>query len=297
MKPQREFDVILRGGRLSQALHAICTAAQRRKWRARIRLLEDWARVDDREERDLFVVMQHADLLNESELQQARRKRTAGEKRFLVLPDETPLESIWERIFKLGVRSAHRIHTPRLETGDIRTYLKRFLSSLAESSEQQAIMDAWWEGEQFVVISPTFERLHVPVDVIAKIRHAPIEERHNFEIDECGTFVYWPGHDVHMGWEQFHQAVDPQARVRAQQKSEAFDKRYGQAIRRLRVEKGLTQAQIAGLDARTVRRIEHGLTRVSANALRKLAAAHGMEVNHYLSQVAARSQMRPATSS
>lgn len=279
MKTTRaEFDVVIRARQLR-------AAAQGRTRRPHVRLLKDWSQVGDHDPRDLYVVLTRAELLNESELEHARRKRTAGEKRFLVLPDDTPLELLLEKIFKLNVRSAQRIHTPRLPTGDVEAFLKRFLAALGGSEGRTGIIDAWWEGDRFVVLSPMFERLHVPVDAVSKLRHADEQERQRFQIDEHGEYVYWPDLDLHVGWEQFRQAIDPQARLEAQKRSRAFDERYGEAVRMLRQATGLTQTQIPGLDARTVRRIEQGQTRLTSNAIRKLAAAHQMAPNQYLSAV------------
>lgn len=152
----------------------------------------------------------------------------------------------------------------------------------------KTIMDAWWEGDRLIVVAPTFERLRVPVDAVPKLRHASPESRERFEIDEHGQYIYWPDEDVHMGWAQFQQAVDPAAKLQAQQQSQAFNQRYGTAIRTLRKERKLTQAQIPGLDARTVRRIEQGRTPATVNALTKLAAAHRMSIHDYTAALASR---------
>src|SRR5947209_2748166 len=87
---------------------------------------------------------------------------------------------------------------------------------------------------------------------------------------------YWPRRDVHIGWGQFQQAVDPHARLKAQQKHDRFNERYGRAVRALRESTGLSQQNITGLDERTVRRIEQGKTRATVSALSRLAKAHGV---------------------
>jgi ribosome-binding protein aMBF1 (putative translation factor) len=120
------------------------------------------------------------------------------------------------------------------------------------------------------------------------MRRAGLREIARFEIDPYGAFLHWPGRDVHIGWPQLEQAADPHAHLRARQRDELFNRQYGRAIRAFREERGLTQREVAGLDPRTVRRIEQGVTRATSSALRKLAAAHGLAPNEYLAQVAER---------
>lgn len=147
-------------------------------------------------------------------------------------------------------------------------------------------MDAWWDGEELVVISPTLERLRVPLNKLPKVRNIDKNQREKFVIDPHGVFIYWPDVDVHMGWSQFKQMIDPASLLRAQQKSEAFNKRYGSAIRQLRQEKGINQSQIEGLDARTIRRVENGETRATSKALACLAKSHQMKINDYMNEIA-----------
>ncbi|MDD4061857.1 MAG: hypothetical protein PHW08_14315 [Kiritimatiellae bacterium] len=112
------------------------------------------------------------------------------------------------------------------------------------------------------------------------------EELAEFEIDDEGEYIYWPSHDVHVGWDQFEQSIHPEASITAKQSSQEFNRQYGQAIQILREKAGLRQSDIPGLDSRTIRRIEQGNTRATSNALHKLAAAHGMAVQDYMNALA-----------
>ena len=249
-------------------------------------LRSDWKEIRKQSKRDLYVVMWDSLLRDEVELVTASKVRTTGEKRFLLLPDDLPREALVEYLVKLNVKSSARIHSPRFEADNAETFVGRFLSALASWPTEQNIADAWWENGELVILSPTFERLKVPADLIPKMSKAKPAEREKFDIDQHGEFIYWPSHDVHMGWPQFEQAVNPQARIKARQHSQQFNIKYGQAIRNLREKAGLRQSQIKGVDERTVRRIEHGQTRATANALAKLASAHEMNINNYLGALA-----------
>ena len=281
----QRFDVLVRGKGLWKTASRLSSSS----WPGfgdRLRIFSDWNKINSRANRDLCIVIWREDLLDRTEFAMARRSHTAGEKRFLVLPDESPSESLLERIFDLKIRSIDRIHTPELEADTFDTFLRRFLCALALWPDEPMIADAWLEKDNFVLFAPTFKRLKVPLASIPGMRNASHEELMSFDINDEGEFIHWPGRDVHVGWPQFEQAIDPRAKLRAQQKSEAFNKRYGQAIRSVRESAALVQSGIDGLDARTVRRIEQGATPATANALIKLATAHGMEIDTYLSTLA-----------
>ena len=288
------FEVLFRGTRFGQsALQA--TAHIRSAWKSRLHCVCHWRQLRGAGPQDVYVVLPRQTLLDDRELEQAQSSPVRSRMRLLILPDQSPPESLLERIFQLKIRSETRIHTPRLDVDTRDIFLRRFLTTLALSPSQQTVTDAWWEQDELVLLSPTFTRLKVPKASIPKMRNASPSELAMFEIDEEGEFLYWPSHDVHMGWPQFEQAVKPEAKLKTQQRSEAFNKRYGAAVRALREESGLRQSAIPGLTDRTVRRIEQGRTRATAGALAKLAAAHGMATNAYLGALAARLDAAVAT--
>ncbi|HEY8667648.1 MAG TPA: helix-turn-helix domain-containing protein [Tepidisphaeraceae bacterium] len=280
------FDVLVRGGSLARAFHR-AEREMKPSARSRLRLWTSWGQVSRRDLGHVFIISTLRDLTSESELAKARNLPSLS-KRFLLFmgPERVPAESIAESVVELGARSKQRLHLARLESDDELSFLRRFVAGLLSSDQDGSIMDAWWDRDELVVISPTFQRLRIPLASMPRLRDVALKHRQRFEIDPQGDFIYWPSHDIHMGWPQFQQAVDPQARLRAQQKHEQFNERYGRAIRALRESKGLSQQDINGLDERTVRRIEQGKTRATANALSKLAKAHRMTPPAYLNAVA-----------
>ena len=159
---------------------------------------------------------------------------------------------------------------------------------MSDASRENRIVDAWWEGTTLVVVSPTpegFRKLRVPLEKLSVLQKLSQEQRQEFEINEEGTFLYWPAGDIHLGWEQFEYAVDKTASLKVRQQTEAFNKAHGAAIRKLRQEKGLRQSDIEGLTARQVGRIESG-HRATLSALQKFAQSHGMSVNKYMDELA-----------
>ena len=149
-------------------------------------------------------------------------------------------------------------------------------------------MDAWIEEDCLVVLFPAFDRLRVPVSKLTKHLGANKDEVKAFEIDEDGSFLYWPHADVHLGPDQLHALVDPTSAITARQQSCQFNREYGQAIRALREEHGLKQTGIEGVTDRHLRRIEHGRLPVTSGVLQSLAKAHGMETSRYMAELAKR---------
>jgi hypothetical protein len=86
-----------------------------------------------------------------------------------------------------------------------------------------------------------------PISKISQFKTAKPAEVQNFEIDEDGSFVYWPDLDVHLGWRQLVQLINPQAALKASQKSEEFNKRYGKAVQKLMETGDLKRTDIPGL--------------------------------------------------
>jgi len=162
---------------------------------------------------------------------------------------------------------------------------------LHKDDKDNRILEAWWEGTTFVVVSPmigSFRKLRVPIEKLPVLQGLSKEEREAFEIDEDGTFIHWPNRDIHLGWEQFECAVDERAYLKARQQTEGFNKAYGAAIEELRKEGGLRQSDIEGLTPRQLGRVESGQCRATLSALRKLAKAHNMSVSEYMEELSRR---------
>jgi len=167
----------------------------------------------------------------------------------------------------------------------IRSYLRRLTAGLKSKENEGRIFDARLEDGILQVVSADFERLEVTISKIGPLAKAGKETAERFEIDEDGSYIYWPDLDLHLGWEQLQQVVDPLAVQRAKQKNRQFNVRYGAAIRKFREEKGLAVTAIPGLSHKQLRRIERGESRLTSNAASKLAEAHGITPNEYLQAV------------
>lgn len=282
----QETGILVRGARLAEIAKVAWRGLARHRCPG-VHFWTQWQEAAQNRYQTLYVVSSLGQLAGGQELSRLRQCE-GPELKLLAFVDDLPVESIPEHLCRLQVRSDKRVHLVQTHgTKATQAFLTRFVGGLCSRSGDHYIIDAWWESEELVVLSPGFERLRVPISALpAKLRDADSGIRKDFQIDQYGDFLYWPQLDVHMGWGQFVQAVDPMAKLRAEQKTKAFNTRYGRAIRSLRAASGIKQSDIEGLEERTVRRIEQGQTRATGKALAKLANAHGMDVSQYMAAVA-----------
>jgi Protein of unknown function (DUF2442) len=224
---------------------------------------------------------------------EAFRQKAAPHTKLLVLNDSLSNDRLLSRMVDLQIRSAERFYV--VEAKFVRSdkikweqLLRSFLERLSAAVESEAgrIFDVILEDGVLRVISPDFQRLEVPVSKIEELAKVDKKVLDHFEIDDDGAYVYWPDLDLHLGWEQLLQIVDPESMRKAQQKSRTFNERYGAAIRKIREAKGLNITEIPGLSDKQLRRIEHGECRLTSNAAKELAKAQGMTPNEYLQKLA-----------
>ena len=185
----------------------------------------------------------------------------------------------------MRIRSEDRLHVVRvddLEAPEVSQLLGRVCSAIGRNGSVGSIIDAYLAGETLHVRGTKHRMLHVPVSSFPGLKGRPRSVLRNFQIDPDGSFLHWPELDVHLGWEQFLQAVEPAELRKAQQRSAGFNRRYGAAIRRVREGAGLLQSKVEGLTDRQLRRIEQGECRATSAAIAALARAHGLDPNTYM---------------
>jgi hypothetical protein len=223
--------------------------------------------------------------MDHDEIKNLRKLKRA--KAYLVFHGDLPTQAVADRIAWLGVHNENRICI--VEAKEEEPFVKRFLLALDSGDYEGRIVDVWWEEDTLVVVSPRndgFAKLRVPLDKLPVLQGRNKKALENYEVDEDGSFVYWPSLDVHLGWEQFEQVVDEVAYLKAKQQSDTFNKAYGIAIKKLRQKSQLRQSDIKGLTPRQVGRIERGECRTTHNALSKLAKAHKKSISDYMNELA-----------
>ena len=194
---------------------------------------DDWSKIRRHGSRPVLAIMRLS--VMDDDFASRFRTLTHRHKNVLLFASDLPAEALPDRITKLGLRDLSRIHLSDRKAPAEQVFLvERWLSVLAGKNADHCITDAWWDGDHLVVISPRFERLRVPISMIPSLRGKPIAELCRFEIDEDGSYVFWPLLDVHLGWDQLAQSVNPLASLKVSQNEEDFNRRYGAAIRQLR---------------------------------------------------------------
>jgi hypothetical protein len=217
------------------------------------------------------------------------RAGASPDARLLILNDGQSSDRLLERIIRLKIRTPERVvilESGGSKTSSVQAILWRFVLSPKARTGEDRIFNATLEGEILHVVSTSFKRLDVPLRGVRRFASAKPAAIQNFEIDRDGSFIYWPDLDAHLGWNQLQQIVDPEAARKAQQKNQAFNVRYGQAVKLVRELAGLKRSGINGLSEKQLRRIEDGECRLTSNAIEALATAHKMSPNEYMSKLA-----------
>jgi len=209
--------------------------------------------------------------------------------RHLLFLDQLPVEAIASRLPRLNIRSSDRLHVAaERDPRAICELVHRLIAGVVHRDAVPRIVDAWLESDQLTVLAPTFERLEIPLNKLAKHVGTDRQEIKSFQIDEDGRFLFWPHADVHLGWPQLLEIVDPTSALAEKRKSKQFNQRYGAAIRSLREERELKQSDMGGVTERHLRRIEYGQQAASKRVLESLAQAHEMALEEYLQALAKR---------
>jgi len=239
--------------------------------------------------RETTVVLSHADEAP-SALIDSRNSQVVSKARHLLFmgPSAHPDQVVqWSKAAK--IRSDKRlIICNNVDTDGPRLaqLLGRVRRALEDNESKAGIVDAYVAGDFLHVRGPNLRMLQVPIRSVPAFKGRDRDEIRNFEIDADGSFIYWPGLDVHLGWEQFLQIVDPAELRKAQQRSKVFNERFGAAIRSVREKAGIAQSKIEGLTERQVRRIEQGECRATSSAIIALSKAHVLMPNAYMESVA-----------
>jgi hypothetical protein len=172
---------------------------------------------------------------------------------------------------------------------------RRIVLARQSKAEKELIASASIEDGKLVVWSCEPARFEVPVSEIAPLAKLPPDVLLRFEVSSSGSRIHWLDADVDINLDTIREYADPQLRRRHEDLARKEASRYADAIRVFREERGLKQTAIPGLTDRQVRRLEEGTTVPHLDTLKKLAAAHDLSVDDYLSELAARSRSRSAS--
>lgn len=278
----------------SRIAHAYRSAAKRNKSLSRFAEIRELGRSATTHEvikhahEFEMVVLSHADddhlVLTDSRVEPV----VSGAFHLLFTEPATHPDQVAQWMRMTNIRSEDRLHVVKvddLEAPQVSQLLGRVCFALGRDGSRGSIIDAYLAGDTLLVRGPRHRMLHVPVSSVPVLRNQPRAVLRNFEIDPDGSFIHWPELHVHLGWDQFLQAVDPAEFRKAQQRSTGFNERYGAAIRRVREGASILQSKVEGLTERQLRRIEQGECRATTAAIIALAKAHGLDADAYMERL------------
>lgn len=168
--------------------------------------------------------------------------------------------------------------------------VRRLVLARQSGAERELIASASIDDGRLVVWSCEPVRYEVPISEVPALAKLRDEELADFEVSSSGSRLRWRQSAVDINLDTLRVHADPDVRRKHEREARKEAARYADAIRRFRLERGLTQTDIEGLTDRQVRRLEEGETIPQFETLKKLAAAHQLSINDYLAELAKRSR-------
>lgn len=202
-----------------------------------------------------------------------------SETRFLVVLD-VPLGAAMRIPTLLRLRKPDQ----RLLLTDDLGSVRRWVIAPNRSQPYEGIIDAYVVGTTLTVFMGDLTIRDFPVDRVPSIRSLEPEQLRQLEVDVDGSFLTWPSTDIHLGPSQLLQAVDPSEL--AEIEIERFrSENTAVALKYMREQRGLRQADIEGLGERQVSRLEHAESRLTAGAAENFARSFNLTMTDFLDEL------------
>jgi hypothetical protein len=163
---------------------------------------------------------------------------------------------------------------------------RRIVEAWRAGAQHQLIADAVALPDGLLVIGCDLKRLEVPFSGLPVLKKLNSVQRAALEVDPDGSFLYWPGADIHLDLAALRYAADPAFKAQAQAEALRSHARFGQAIAHLRARHNLSANSIPGVSERQLRRVEKGHSLPRSTTLAKLAKAHNLSLAAYLDLLA-----------
>ena len=162
---------------------------------------------------------------------------------------------------------------------------KRIAMSWQANAQEQLIATAIVVKDKLQVYDCALNQWNIPFLNLPALTQIPSKYRTEFEIDEDGSYLYWPCVDLHIDMETLRATVDPELRGKLEEEKLLRNRLFGRAVAIVRKQYKLRQIDIQGISVKQVRQIEQGKSQ-KLSSLQILAEAHQMTLNDYLETVA-----------
>lgn len=163
---------------------------------------------------------------------------------------------------------------------------RRVLNAWQIGAQDELVADAVALHDGLLVLSCAMRRIEVPWSELQKLSRVDTKDWGELVVSDDGSYVHWPGPDIHVDFGAMLAMVDPEARAAANIERVRRQEGFGAAVMALRRAAGLTQERVDGVTARQIRRIESGEVFPRLSTLEKLARAHGMSTDGYIDALA-----------
>jgi hypothetical protein len=179
-----------------------------------------------------------------------------------------------------------RVHKPdqRIHVTRNRDALKRSAIALTRDHVHEGIIDAYLLMDDLHVVLGDLSIRAFPLNRLTFLTGLTKKVIQHLTVHSSGSYIHWPDHDIRVGASQLLQAVDPMYLADVAIERYALEK-VSLALRVLREDGGLTQAEIQGLSDRHVRRLENEEVRLTSDAAEKYASSLGMPLSEFLGQL------------
>ncbi len=179
----------------------------------------------------------------------------------------------------------------RLRKPDQRLFLSSDLGSVRRwviapnrSQPYEGIIDAYVVGATLTVFMGDLSIRDFPVERVPSIKSLAPEQLRQLEVDVDGSFLTWPKTDIHLGPSQLLQAVDP-SQLAAIEIERFGSENTAMALKYMREQRGLRQADIDGLGERQVSRLENAESRLTAGAAENFARSFDLTLEGFLDEL------------
>jgi hypothetical protein len=202
-----------------------------------------------------------------------------SETRFLVVLD-VPLGAAMRIPTLLRLRKPDQRLLLTSDSGSVR----RWVIAPNRSQPYDGVIDAYVVGATLTVFMGDLTIRDFPIDRVPSLRSLAPEQLRQLEVDIDGSFLTWPNTDIHLGPSQLLQAVDPSQL--AEIEIERFrSENTAVALKYMREQRGLRQADIEGLSERQVSRLENAESRLTGGSAESFARSFNLTITDFLDEL------------
>jgi hypothetical protein len=217
----------------------------------------------------------------------AGMRKRIGEVPFVFVSHASHFPDDWKVAQRMALLSASSRKVTPFVAPDAEAARRIALAQL-HGAEDKLIASAEIQGDTLEVWSCEPRPFRVPIASLPALGKLSQKGLRDFAVSSSGSRLHWDEGDLDLSLDAIRAAIDPEIEQRHRDEFREDAVSYGRAIRRLRDERGIRQAQIKGITDRNLRRIESGDALPRASTLRKLAAAHSMTLQEYMDALTSR---------